>query len=395
VRPGAVANLFVIQGRTDAPRGCTIGQEPFQDAIQNNNVSFRIPIPLFGEGLVENTTDDVLEANLANAVNIANNFITPPLNIHGGFNHSGNDQTISRFGWKAQNKSLEIFAGEASNVEMGVTNDNFPNERTDGNNACAPNFEPEDLIVIPPAPDDTRDIPTILNTAGLGAAGVVSDAASLVDNFAVFMRLNAPASQCAFNSGLTAPDASGNQFAQCFSLTCTAATAGCVNPNPDQGAVDSIQRGRALFGTLDTGSTPSSPNHIGCVLCHGDKLTTTTSQSDGLNNQDFHPFSDFAIHTMDSSLADGVTQGEAGSADFRTAPLWGIGQRLFFMHDGRASDLLTAIIDHAPSISSTGTCTADMGEACEVVKLFQGLPPDSGNTGTPSQQDLLNFLRSL
>ena len=32
---------------------------------------------------------------------------------------------------------------------------------------------------------------------------------------------------------------------------------------------------------------------------------------------------------------------------FRTTPLWGIGQRLFFLHDGRTNDLLAAIAAHA------------------------------------------------
>ena len=51
------------------------------------------------------------------------------LGISGRFNPSGNDGTITRFGWKAQNKSLLLFSGEAYNVEIGVTNDLFPNER--------------------------------------------------------------------------------------------------------------------------------------------------------------------------------------------------------------------------------------------------------------------------
>jgi CxxC motif-containing protein (DUF1111 family) len=44
-------------------------------------------------------------------------------------NTSGNDGTVTRFGWKAQNKSLLIFAGEAYNDEQGVANDVFPKER--------------------------------------------------------------------------------------------------------------------------------------------------------------------------------------------------------------------------------------------------------------------------
>jgi CxxC motif-containing protein (DUF1111 family) len=43
---------------------------------------------------------------------------------------NGNDGTISRFGWKAQNQSLLLFSGEAYNVEMGITNELFPSERT-------------------------------------------------------------------------------------------------------------------------------------------------------------------------------------------------------------------------------------------------------------------------
>lgn len=92
---------------------------------------------------------------------------------------------------------------------------------------------------------------------------------------------------------------------------------------------------------------------------------------------------------MDSSLSDGVTQGNAGPAQFRSAPLWGLGQRLFFLHDGRASNLLDAIKDHAPNIgTSPANCTPAQGEACQVIVLFNNLSPSL-------KQDLLNFLRSL
>ena len=380
VTAGAVANLFVIQGRTDAPAGCAIGQEPFQAQLLAGNAIFRIPIPTFGEGFVENTDDTTLSNNLKLEQNLSGSFFTPPLGIKGGFNHSGNDQTISRFGWKAQNKSLLIFAGEASNVEMGVTNENFPNERTHGNGQCSSNFEPEDQVVVPPlnappgAPlNDMRTVQTILND--FGPAGVASDISANIENFAVFMRLNASPSQCNFNSGVDA-----NGFAVCAPLG------------------SSPIRGSQIFGSLDStvpGSLTSTaiapagtPPTIGCVLCHSDALRTTTSMTPELNNVPFRPFSDFAIHVMDSSLSDGVTQGEAGPTQFRTAPLWGLGQRLFFMHDGRTSDVKTAIIDHAPTVGTATTCTAAMGEACEVIKRFN-------NLSASDQQDLLRFLRSL
>jgi len=77
-------------------------------------------------------------------------------------------------------------------------------------------------------------------------------------------------------------------------------------------------------------------------------------------------------------LADGVSQGGANGQQFRTAPLWGVGQRVFFMHDGRTSDLKQAITEHA----------GPQSEANGVVSQYRNL--------TESQkQDLLNFLRSL
>ena len=89
-------------------------------------------------------------------------------------------------------------------------------------------------------------------------------------------------------------------------------------------------------------------------------------------------FSDLALHNMGTGLADGVSQGLAAGNEFRTAPLWGVGQRVFFLHDGRTSDLIEAITEHA----SFGS------EANQVVRNFEAL-------GTSDQQDLINFLRSL
>jgi CxxC motif-containing protein (DUF1111 family) len=81
---------------------------------------------------------------------------------------------------------------------------------------------------------------------------------------------------------------------------------------------------------------------------------------------------------MGEGLADGISQGNAGPDQFRTSPLWGIGQRVYFLHDGRTSDLLQAIEAHA----SPGS------EANAVIRLFNNLT-------TTQKQDLLNFLRSL
>ena len=65
------------------------------------------------------------------------------LGIRGRFNTNRNDGTITRFGWKAQNKSLLLFSGEAYNVEVGVTNELFPQKREE-NADCAAVATPED-----------------------------------------------------------------------------------------------------------------------------------------------------------------------------------------------------------------------------------------------------------
>ncbi|HSY21794.1 MAG TPA: di-heme oxidoredictase family protein, partial [Polyangiaceae bacterium] len=135
-----VHNIFSIAGRNDAP-GCTAAIEPQPAAAAGatptnltagGTISFRIPTPTFGLGLVENVTDNALRANLDATPTLGGT--TGPtaasLGITGSLQTSGNDGTVTRFGWKAQNKSLLIFSGEAYNVEMGVSNENFQNERT-------------------------------------------------------------------------------------------------------------------------------------------------------------------------------------------------------------------------------------------------------------------------
>ncbi|HEV7427972.1 MAG TPA: di-heme oxidoredictase family protein, partial [Thermoanaerobaculia bacterium] len=122
---GGVEDLYTITGRVDAPAACNttvIVQPGFPTAVNTGNIIFRIPTPTFGTGLMENIDDSTLLTNFNNQQN--NN-----VGVTGTFNHNGNDGTISRFGWKAQNKSLEIFAGEAYNVEMGVSNELFTQER--------------------------------------------------------------------------------------------------------------------------------------------------------------------------------------------------------------------------------------------------------------------------
>jgi CxxC motif-containing protein (DUF1111 family) len=118
--------------------------------------------------------------------------------------------------------------------------------------------------------------------------------------------------------------------------------------------------------------------NVGCQACHVVNQTTGKTAMTGQSNVTFQPLSDFALHSMGDGLADGVSQGNANGSQFRTAPLWGVGQRIFFLHDGRTNDLYAAIHDHA----SRGS------EANEVIESFNLL-------SLTDQQALLNYLRSL
>jgi len=329
---GAVRPLFTIQGRSDAPFGCSIAQPDFPTQLRRHNVVLRIPTPTFGVGYVENTSDEALRSSFEGSGPRRSR-----LGIAGHFNTNGNDQTLTRFGWKAQNKSLLLFSGEAANVEMGLSNEIFSNERIAGK-GC----DVHDL------PEDTANIvsPAVLaaTSAGDGASLVASD----IVNFGVFMRLNAAPSQCAFDSGV---DSSG--AALCTPLAQSAKAA-------------SIANGQAQFRS------------VGCALCHTETLTTGPSPFESLNKATYHPFSDFAVHGMGRNLADGVVQGAASGDEFRTAPLWGLGQRIFFLHDGRTSDVLEAIAAHQGPES----------EANGVIRNFNELTE-------AQRQDMLNFLRSL
>src|SRR5713101_2940780 len=293
-REGGVHDLFVISGRSDAP-GCQITQPDFAAEFAKKNVIFRIPTPLFGLGLVENVPDDKLEDTLA-----ATSALKGSLGISGVFNRSANDGTITRFGWKAQNKSLLIFAGEAYNVEQGVTNELFPQER-DESQGCLINGTPEDQTHF----DQTE------------LTAVPSDTVK----FAIFMRFLAP-----------------------------------PTPAPETDT-PSIANGRRLF------------NKIGCALCHTPSLTTGKSSSPALDGKPANLFSDLLLHNMGPRLADNILQGNARGDEFRTAPLWGLGQRKFFLHDGRTTDLREAIMAH----KSYGNFHFGPSEANLVIELFDAL----------------------
>jgi len=322
---GGVEDLFTVSGRTDAG-SCRLQQPDFARALATNNIIFRIPTPVFGAGLIENLDDSTLLANqAAQAGNI--------FGISGAFNRNGNDGTISRFGWKAQNKSLEIFAGEAYNVEMGISNEIFPEDRPLPEEELKSGLPANCLNLTGTGyPEDTTNFSPTVSSSDPSAvnASIPSD----VVQFAMFMRLLAPPTPSTTTPGGSA----------------------------------SIARGQAVFSA------------IGCATCHTAtiNLTQPSNFTPSLGSTPVNAFSDIEIHHMGVGLADNVSQGSAGGDQFRTAPLWGLGQRIFFLRDGRTTDLLKAIEAHESSGS----------EATQVEENFDALSPSQ-------KQDILNFLRSL
>ena len=322
---GGVQALFTIAARWDAP-GCALAQPDFESELERRNVIFRIPTPVFGAGLIEQIPDSVILANqIADAARKAvlgirgrPNIIVPGNTVSGQPNKNGNDGTIARFGWKAQNKSLLLFSGEAYNVEMGITNELFQTERDE---------------------TPTCQFATVPNDVTNTNAYTLIEGTSAIEKFAFFQRFLAP-----------------------------------PTPSPDTpGGAESIARGRSLF------------NGVGCSGCHTPSLQTGSSTVEALRDQPVNLFSDLLLHDMGPRLADGIRQGQAGPREFRTAPLWGLGQRIFFLHDGRTSDLLEAIDAH----QSGSVLNNNASEANEVIKNFNYSLRES------QRQDILNFLRSL
>lgn len=91
----------------------------------------------------------------------------------------------------------------------------------------------------------------------------------------------------------------------------------------------------------------------GCIGCHRPKyITQTLDEKPEQSHQLIWPYSDMLLHDMGEGLADNRPEGKATGSEWRTAPLWGIGLtpvingHSFYLHDGRARNLLEAILWH-------------------------------------------------
>lgn len=305
---GTVHQLFTITGRSDAA-GCNIQQPNFTQASQQGNLVLRQVTPTYGDGLIE----VVRNIDIVNNMN-SNLSEKATLGITGHPNYSGNDGSIMRFGWKAQVRSTLIMSANQFNVEMGVTNEVFPNE-IDQTPGCVLNPVPETV---------TNFTPGILTEMFPG-------------------------------------DYSRTEYFTQW-----------LNPPTPAKATSATNNGKTQF------------TNAGCVYCHTTSFKTPATSRPALANITIDLYSDLIVHHMGPGLADGLPQGQAGPDEFRTAPLWGIGQRLWFLHDGRTSNIVTAIEDHY----SVGSSTYVSSEANQAVQNFN-------NLSSKNQQDLVDFLRSL
>ncbi|HEY6292817.1 MAG TPA: di-heme oxidoredictase family protein [Terriglobia bacterium] len=329
VTDGTVHPLFTVAGRTDGG-SCAMAQPNFTQAISDDDIVYRQPLPVFGDGYIEIVEDTSILNNLNS--NLA---LKQSLGI-GGVAQITDDGSISRLGWKAQWRAILPAVGAEENVEMGVTNDMFPTETDQSLSNCLLN----------PVPEDTE------NYAYWCTAGVTQGPCPATlpptnqpwefvmdaDRNAIFIRFLAaptPSSSC---------PAGGN----------------CTN-------------GQTQF------------NSVGCVLCHTTSYTTPAGSIPSMGHVTINLYSDLLLHHMGNCLADNITQGAAQGDMFRTPPLWNVGQRVNFMHDGRTNNIVTAIEDH-----QTGSCSGSYppSEAEAVITQFNKL-------SSQNQQDLIDFLRSL
>jgi len=226
---------------------------------------------------------------------------------------SGGNFRVGRFGWKAQHSSLLSFAGDAYVNEMGVTNRLFPTENTSNG------------LVVQGGPFDGKPDP----------AGIGEDDANDIDAFTLFMR-----------------------------------------------SIKAPPRG-PITGAVTAGQTTFVG--IGCAVCHVATITTAPAGTvinggaftvpTSLGDKNIHPWGDFLLH--DIGTGDGIVQngGQNTRNLVRTAPLWGIGVRTRFMHDGASVTLPAAIQRHA-------------NQAAAAVANFNAL-------SAANQQNVLAFISSL
>jgi CxxC motif-containing protein (DUF1111 family) len=294
-------------------------------------VAHRKTNQLFGAGLIEAIPDATIEANVHNRVvdgvtgraAVLSDPVTSAIAAGG----TGPTNFVGRFGWKCQESTLLAFSGDAYLNEVGVTNRFFTTDLApDGNQAALIAAEPLGYSLATPNTPTTQLTPTTLQD--LPANPALPESPTNKDDIA--------------------------RFTDFMEL---------LGPPPTLPLSAQALQGQELFA------------QVNCVACHTPSMQTGPSNvSPALAFQNVPLYSDLLLHQM-GSLADGIAQAAAQPGEMRTAPLWGLRARAPYLHDGRASTILGAILLHD-------------GEALLIRNRFAALP-------TASQQAIIAFLNSI
>jgi CxxC motif-containing protein (DUF1111 family) len=338
---GSLRQLFGIGGFNVGGLNCNSGTDA-NPAPGATIFAGRVTTPLFGLGLVDSLPDsrfDTLASREPAAIRGIVNRVTIALPNPADPAQTTGATRVGRFGWKGGVPNLGQFSADAYLNEMGITtsscirgaaNRAFATENRAnraGTNAII-NGCPDDAV---PGTDD--DFATEENNC----AGGLNELQDDVANFTFFMTHLAAPPQVAITAG-TAED-----------------------------------RGRTLFNSAS----------LACSGCHrSDSDIFVSTTAGGIQaGIVFAPFSDFLVHDM-GTLGDGI--GNAGDSvavtrRMRTAPLWGLRSRNGKLHDGRTTDIATAISAHNAGANGQGTAA---GQA------FNAL-------STAQKSDLIAYLNTL
>lgn len=129
-------------------------------------------------------------------------------------------------------------------------------------------------------------------------------------------------------------------------------------PEPRDQSHSEVTHGRSVF------------NEAGCVACHQPQhRTADTASPAAFANRLISPYSDFLLHDMGTVLADHRPDSGATGKEWRTAPLWGIGlakavgDKVGYLHDGRARNLIEAILWHGGEGQQSRNAVINMPKA--------------------------------
>ena len=343
-------------GPSGNPTLCQVPVEVEPATATVHNVG-RLVTPVFGLGLVDAMPDaffDAIAAAEPAATRGTARRVTVLLpNIHpvtGAAAQTVGSTRVARFGWKSAVPTLQQFSADAYVNEMGISTQSCVGGRAiiDFATESAPNGRAEpvgcdDLAPLQAAADvAATGMPVNTDDAVGSCAGGRTEIQDDIHNFFLFMTFLAP-------------------------------------PPTDNSDPAAATPGRAVF------------RNVGCASCHVDSSVSTgalatasafrtpaTTNNGVPGNTAFHPFSDFLIHDM-GTLGDqiGLNAGDsvAQARQMRTAPLWGLRFRNKLLHDGRASDVATAVRAHD-------------GQGAAARDAFNAL-------NAADQHNLVQFVRSL